>query len=125
MAEKIITIPDVNLQRMVVSIVGTTPLLTNRFSEAAIAAIEDKQQKKARLAKEARDPEAEFKAAAHEIAPGVYGFPGVGIRKALVAAGGRFADEQMTHLRGAINVLSDLIPIDAPRRRPCEATRFG
>lgn len=117
MAEKTIVIPSVNLQRMVVSIVGTTPLLTNRFSEASIAAIEEKQQKKAKLVKDARDPEAEFRAATHVIAPGVFGFPAVGMKKALVAAGGRFADEKMTHLRGALNMLGDLIPIEAPAPR--------
>ena len=114
MAEQTITIPEITLQQMIVSIVGTTPLLTNRFSEASISAIEDKQQKKAKLAKEARDPEAEFRAALHPIAPGIYGFPAVGIKKALVAAGGRFADEKMTHLRGALNVMGDLIPIIGP-----------
>ena len=114
MTEKTIVIPQVNLQRMVVGIVGATPLLTNRFSEASIASIEDKQQRKAKLVKEARDPEAEFRAAAHMIASGVYGFPAVGIKKSLVAAGGRFADEKMTHLRGALNVMGDLIPITGP-----------
>ena len=114
MAEKTITIPEIKLQQMVVSIVGRTPLLTNRFSEESIANIEDKQQKKAKLARPPRDPEAEFKAALHRISPGVYGFPAVGLKKALVAAGGRFADEKMTHLRGVINIMSDLVPIDAP-----------
>ncbi len=114
MTEKTITIPEIRLQTMLVSIVGATPLLTNRFSEASIANIEEKQQKKAKLAKEARDPEAEFKAATHMIAAGVFGFPAVGIKKALVAAGGRFADEKMTHLRGALNIMGDLIPIIGP-----------
>ena len=114
MTEKTITIPSINLQSMMVSIVGVTPLLTNRFSEESVAKIEDKQQHRAKVAKEARNPEAEFKAAAHVIAPGVYGFPAVGIKKALVAAGGRFADEKMTHLRGVINIMGDLIPIQGP-----------
>ncbi len=114
MSEKTITIPSINLQHMVVSIVGMTPLLTNRFSEESVAKIEDKQQHRAKVAKEARNPEAEFRAAAHMIAPSVYGFPAVGIKKALVAAGGRFADEKMTHLRGVINIMGDLIPIQGP-----------
>ena len=114
MTEKTITIPEINLQSMVVSIVGRTPLLTNRFSEKSIEQIEDKQQHRAKVAKEARNPEAEFRDATHLISPGVYGFPAVGIKKALVAAGGRFADEKMTHLRGVINVMGDLIPIVGP-----------
>ena len=51
MPDKIIEIPALNLKRMVVSIIGQTPLLTNRFGEKARQKIEDKQQKKAKLAK--------------------------------------------------------------------------
>lgn len=96
---------------MVVSIIGQTPLITNRFGEKAMQQIEDKQQKKAKVAKEARKPEEEFADHLHPIGKDKYGFPAVGIKKALVVAGGRFADEKMTHLRGAINVMGDLIEI--------------
>jgi len=114
MAERVIEIPEIKLRRMVVSIEGQTPLLTNRFGEKARQKIEDKQQKKAKLAREARDPEEEFHDACHVIRAGVYGFPAVGIKKALVLAGGRFADEKMTHLRGVINIMGDLIEIRGP-----------
>lgn len=114
MADRLIEIPEIRLSKMVVAIEGQTPLLTNRFGEKARRSIEDKQQKKAKGAKEARVPEEEFKDACHRIADGSYGFPAVGIKKALVVAGGRFADEKMTHLRGVINVVGDMIPIIAP-----------
>lgn len=114
MAERTIEIPEIKLDRMTVSISGTSALLTNRFGENAISAIENKQQKKAKGAKEARDPEAEFKEKLHVISEGVYGYPAIGIKKCLVVAGGRFADEKMTHLRGAINILGSLIEIKAP-----------
>lgn len=114
MAEKTIEIPEIKLRRMVVSIEGQTPLLTNRFGEKARRAIEDKQQKKAKGPKEARVPDDEFKEACHRLQGGGYGFPAVGIKKALVVAGGRFADEKMTHLRGVINIMGDLIPIQGP-----------
>lgn len=113
MAERTIEIPQINLQSMTVAIVGQTPLLTNRFGEKSRKQIEDKQQKKAKGAKEARVPEEEFQEACHKMGNG-FGFPAVGIKKALVVAGGRFADEKMTHLRGALNVMGDLIEIKAP-----------
>lgn len=113
MADKTIEIPAINLRSMVVTIKGETPLLTNRFGEKARQKIEDKQQKKAKGPKEARNPEEEFQDAAHRLPGGGYGFPAVGIKKALVVAGGRFADEKMTHLRGVINVMGDLIEIKA------------
>jgi hypothetical protein len=120
MAERTIEIPEIKLDRMTVNVQGTSPLLTNRFGENAILAIENKQQKKAKGVKEARDPDAEFREKLHVIEaasgknPGKYGYPSIGIKKCLVVAGGRFADEKMTHLRGAINVLGSLIEIKAP-----------
>lgn len=120
MAERTIEIPEIKLDRMTVNVQGTSPLLTNRFGEKAIEAIESKQQKKAKGVKEARDPDAEFREKLHVIEeatgnkPAKYGYPSIGIKKCLVVAGGRFADEKMTHLRGAINVLGSLIEIKAP-----------
>lgn len=113
MAERTIEIPEIKLRTMMVGIIGQTPLLTNRFGEKARQKIEDKQQKKAKGAKEARNPDEEFQDACHLISDGTYGFPAVGIKKALVVAGGRFADEKMTHLRGVINIMGDLIEIQA------------
>lgn len=113
MAERTIEIPEIRLGTIMVGISGQTPLLTNRFGEKARQKIEDKQQKKAKGPKDARNPEEEFEDACHVISKGVYGFPAVGIKKALVVAGGRFADEKMTHLRGVINIMGDLIEIKA------------
>jgi hypothetical protein len=114
MADKVIEIPQIRLSSTVVRIVGATPLLTNRFSERSRESIENKQQHAAKGPREARDPEAEFRDAMHMIATGVYGFPSNGIKKALVAAGGRFADEKMTHLRGVINIPITHVPIQGP-----------
>jgi hypothetical protein len=114
MSEKVIEIPAIKLNRVTVSIVGQTPLLTNRFGERTMEMIEAKQQKKAKTPKEARNPEQEYMDACHMIAKGVYGFPAGGLKKALVVAGGRFADEKMTHLRGILNPVGDLIEIQGP-----------
>ena len=114
---KVIEIPEIQLGRLLVTIEGQTPLLTHRFGERSRAAIEDKQQGAARTARPPRDPEAEFRDGLYVIADERYGFPASGIKKALVAAGGRFADEQMTVLRGVINILGDLLEIRAPAPR--------
>lgn len=111
MADRIIEIPEIKLNRMIVGIRGETPLITNRFGERKRKAIEEKQQKKARGAREARVPDEEFQDALHVIREGTYGFPAAGVKKALVVAGGRFADEKMTHLRGIINIVGDFIEI--------------
>ncbi len=114
MAEKDIVIPALNLKGMLVTIKGETPLLVNRFSERSIESIEDKQQKKAKAPKSAREPEREFMDACHRLPDGAFAFPCAGIKKSLVAAGGRFGDEKMTRLRGALNIMGDLLPIIGP-----------
>jgi len=116
MAERTIEIPEIRIGRLVVNIIGTAPLITNRFSGKAITIIENKQQKKAKSVKEARNPQVEMTEKLHVIdaKKNIYGYPSIGIKKALVYSGGRFADEKMTHLRGTINIPGDLIQIIAP-----------
>lgn len=103
--EREIELPMLTLGRLAIKIAGITPLLTNRFSETAIREIEGAQQGKAKLKKEPRNPEAIYLEAAHSIdGNGRYGFPTSGLMKSLVTAGGRYADEKMTILRGALSV---------------------
>lgn len=120
-------IPKVDLRRMMVHVEGTKPLITNRFSPEVAEQIEADQTGKAKKKKEPRQPEVEFQRALHPVEDGVYGFPASGIKKALVRAGGRFADEKMTELRGVIRVEGELIPIEGPapvmRRDPVNLGR--
>lgn len=115
---KTIEIPEPVVREVRVVIEGVTPLLCNRFSEEAIAAIEGKQAKKASAGKAARDPEKEFRASLYETGDGGYGFPAGGVKKAMAAAGYRFAGQAMTETNGAVNLIGDLLPIkgDEPHR---------
>lgn len=112
-----ISIPPIKLRRVIVTIQGTTPLLTDRFAEEVQKGIEDDQTGKAKRAKAPRNPEKEWRSKLYMIdeAEERYGFPGAGIKKAMVSAGGRFADEQMTRLRGLFNVEKDLLEIRGPK----------
>lgn len=114
--QRTIEIPEIKLTQLVVTIKGETPLIVHRFGERSRQSIEDKQQKVAKVAKAPRQPEVEFRDALYTIngQDERYGFPAAGIKKALVYAGGRFADEQMTVLRGVVNVLGDLLEIRSP-----------
>lgn len=108
-----VTIPKPDHRRLTVTVIGDQPLLSHRFSDKSKEAMLAKQQKRAKGGKEARDPEAEFKASLYRIdgEDGQYGFPAAAFKKAMVSAC-RFVDGMaMTVARGALHVMGDIIPL--------------
>src|SRR5580700_1767170 len=67
-------------------IIGITPLLVCAWSEKAKRQMLDKQMKKATRGKEAKDPEADYKASLYVSTEGWTGVPAGGIKGALVNA---------------------------------------
>jgi hypothetical protein len=101
-----IKIPSLNIQRAHVRIRGTSALITHAWSEKAKKEIRDKQMQEARLAKAAKDPEADFNDARY-VVDGKDCFPAAALKKAIVKAGA-LADEKMTVLRVSIFVIGSL-----------------
>lgn len=134
--EDVILVRPLHIERIEVEIVGRTPLLVNRFSEEAAGKLETSQGVDGRIkaSKQPRNPEAEFIASRYLIGEpnkdyklDVCGFPASGIKKAMVSAGGRVTDTQMTWLRAVLNVDADLIEIEgpAPTMRADHVVRVG
>ena len=85
-----------------IDIVGTSPLITNRFTDSALKVIEDKQTKGKTgktLQKPPRDPQKEFMEAAHickgvpevsHLEKNIYGFPAVALKKAMANGNYRY-----------------------------------
>lgn len=117
---RVIEVPEVKLGSLTVTIKGETPLITNRFGDAALKQMENAQQGAAKMKKQPRKPEDEFRDKLYVIDAEhhIYGFPAAGVKKALVSAGGRFADEQMTVLRGAVSILGDILAIETDGAEP-------
>lgn len=119
-----ILIPMLSQKRLEVTIEGVTPLIVNRFGESAMDAIEAKQQKLAVEPKAARDPKAEMEDKLHKFTKPdgseAYGVVANAVKLAVVSAGGRFAGQTMTHLRGALMVLgqhgTEYLEILSPHR---------
>jgi len=131
-----IRIPTLDLKRLTVTIEGTQPLITNRFSDEAERKLEESQSaNKVKSAKAPRDPEAEFLAARYLIVDAgnpkqdICGFPASGIKKAMVAAGGRVTEAKMTWLRAVFNVEGEeglvRIDADAPQMRTDHVNQMG
>jgi hypothetical protein len=85
----------------------------------------DKQMKKAKTAKEAKDPEADFRASLYEHPDGGYGFPCVAFKASAVGAC-RFSDGiKMTEARGAFHIVGELAKIDGTPTMRDDMVRVG
>ncbi len=90
------------------TIVGTTPLLVNKFSEKAKQQIEDKQTGVAKAKKEFRDPKAEYEASMYTFKNGkktCYGIPAGGVKTAAVTACKFIDGIAQTFARGAFHII--------------------
>lgn len=85
-----VELPPLNIQRIDVTLVGDTPLIMHRWSEKAKKEMLDKQMKKAKLAKAAKNPEQDFWDSIYIIGEQgkkkTYGFPVIGFKASAVTA---------------------------------------
>lgn len=93
-----INISRIAAERVLIPIIGTTPLIVHKFSEKARRQMLDAQQGK-KAPKVARDPEADYQSAFYRTKDG-YGFPAVAFKACTVGAARFFGkDVRMTDLR--------------------------
>lgn len=102
-----LVIPAPNVQVAKVKIRGTAPLIVHAWSEKARRMIEDKQQKKAKGPKEARDPKADFESALYVAEEGWYGVPACAFKAALVGAARQVDGLSMVMAKRTFFVLGD------------------
>lgn len=106
-----VSVPRINVQHMQLTLIGDSPLISHKWSEKAKKEMLDKQMKRAKTAKAAKDPEQDYRDSMYEIPDGGYGFPCVAFKAAAVSAC-RFADGmKMTEARGAFHVVGELAPL--------------
>jgi len=102
-----LSIPPLEYKRVSITINGITPLMVQKFSEKAIREIEDKQQKKAKAARKAKDPEQCFEDSIYRLPNNACGVPAVGLKKAAVNACTFLNDMKKTEARGAFHVMAE------------------
>lgn len=120
-----ITLPKLNLQHLEITLVGDSPLICNAWSEKAKRAMLDKQMKKARAAREAKDPKKDFQSSLYPHPAGGYGFPAVGVKSAAVDACSHVDGVTKVEARGAFHVDEELVRISGKPTPREDMVRVG
>ena len=107
-----IELPAMNIKLAEIFLVGDSPLISHKWSEKSKKEIRDKQQKKAKTAKDIRDPNAEFEDSLYHIEGGGYGFPAVAFKAAAVNACSHVDGITKVHARGAFHIMCELVKIE-------------
>lgn len=83
----VVQVKDLDLRRVMIPIVGVTPLIVHAWSEKAKKEMRDKHAGKAKNKKhDIRKPEDEFEQAKHTSPQGFEGFPAAGFKAAMIRA---------------------------------------
>ncbi len=106
-----IEIPRIDVREMEILVIGDSPLISHKWSDKAKKLMLKKQMKEPKAAKEAKDPEQDFRDSLYEHPDGGYGFPSVAFKAAAVRACTYSDGIKMTQARGAFHVVGELVSI--------------
>ena len=117
--EECIVLPPLKIQRMKVNIVGDSGLICHSWSDKAKKMMLDKQMKKAKAGKDAKDPHRDYLDSLYPLHGGrttgakdeKYGFPAIAFKDAAVNACSHVDGVTKVLARGAFHVQGELIPI--------------
>ncbi len=104
-----VVIPMVNIQQFIITLVGDSQLIVNKWPEKAKQMMLDKQMKKAKTAKQAKDPQADFENSMYRFEDGGHGFPGRAFKATAVNACRQIDGIAMTEAKGAFQVMGELV----------------
>ena len=129
----VVQLRPILIQRIQIRLVGDSALICNRWSEKAKKQMLDKQMKKARSAKEAKNPKEQYRESLYRL-PGKlgsgklgvgYGFPAIGFKSAAVEACSHIDGITKVLARGAFHVVGDLVKIEGTPRMREDMVRVG
>lgn len=124
--ETVVVLKPINLQHVIIELEGDSPLIVHAWSAKAKKEMLDKQMKKAKTARAAKDPQADYEEAFWRFPDGRPGFPTIGFKAAAVKAGGRFSEGlKMTELRGSFFIEGELAYIEGEPRMREDMVRVG
>lgn len=118
-----VTIQNINIVTSKFKIVGTSPLLMDKFPEDVKKEIEDKQSGKSQVKKKLRDIDKEQEQAIHKLPNGSVGFPASGFKAGLIEAtsfvGDKFFSKKLLKGIQIVNDVNGLIPIEYKKQDVC------
>ena len=129
MAKKEVSYQQFSIAEAAFVIEGTSPLIMHKFSEKSKRMMEDKQQKKSKVGKEVRDPEADYLGALYTFGEDRYGFPSGGFKAAMIRAGKQLG-YVMADLKGCFFIIPDdketnLVEIHGSHNMRTDMVRIG
>lgn len=120
-----IELPRLNIQQLTITLVGDSPLISHRWSEKAKKEMLDKQMKKAKTAKVAKDPEADYLSSLYVYEGGGYGFPVIAFKAAAVDACSHVDGVTKVEARGAFHIAGELAKIEGEPEPREDMVRIG
>lgn len=106
-----IELPKLNIKRLELYLVGDSPLICHKWSAKAKKQMLDKQMKKAKQAKEAKDPERDYEESLYRHPDGGFGFPAIAFKAAAVDACSHVDGVTKVAARGTFHIDCELVPI--------------
>lgn len=124
-AAEVITLPPLNVQQIKIRLVGDSALICHAWSEKAKREMLDKQMKKAKQAREAKDPEQDYQQSLYRHPDGGYGFPAVAFKNAAVDACSSISGITKVEARGAFHIIGDMVKIEGTPTPREDMVRVG
>lgn len=111
-AEVVIELPRLEIKHLQIRLVGDSALICHAWSHKAKQEMLDKQMKKAKQAKTAKDPQRDYEESLYKHPEGGYGFPAVAFKAAAVDACSHVANITKVEARGSFHIIGDMVKID-------------
>lgn len=128
-AKRELQIPLPAFTEFTIRVAGTTPLITDAFSEDAKRKLADSQSGAAKVKPGPRDPQREFEYSIYRCHDGTLGIPKLAFRKAIQVGAMRMTEIKGTEVLAAfqINTPAEMLPLEAdePRMRTDHVVRMG
>lgn len=106
-----ITLPQLKIGTLALILVGDSPLVVHAWSFKHKKEMLDKMMKKAKPAREAKDPRADFEQSMYRLSDGGFGFPSVALKSAAVTACTSVSGVTKVAARQAFHVLGEDVDV--------------